>query len=258
MNIIPLGIGGWIPNNGRDGVCFAFQNKKDLLLLDLGTGIKKLMNKKHEVSKLIEKHNEIHIVLSHFHLDHIIGLSFLPAILSGNKVFIYGPGEILGQSTYKVLNDFLNPCLFSTRLDDMKFIKEINELKKGKQSIGSFQLEAMLQKHGSSHSLGFNIDNQIAFITDTYNSGENAKFINDCTLLIHECWGFNKSSSEKHSTIEDIQNLVHKTNIKKVFLIHLNPNISNFKYNEKANEISNDIVYFLFEEGKIYSLSNLT
>ncbi len=71
-----LGSGGWIPTPSR-ATCSALLREGDhALVIDAGTGISHLVT----TPDLLEGVSTIDIVLTHFHLDHIVGLAYLPAL----------------------------------------------------------------------------------------------------------------------------------------------------------------------------------
>ncbi len=77
MELTVLGSAGWIPVGKRETACYAVRAGKSLLLLDAGTGVGKLLG---ESEALLHNIDEVHIILSHFHLDHVIGLTYLTAL----------------------------------------------------------------------------------------------------------------------------------------------------------------------------------
>ena len=71
-----LGSGGWIPTSRR-ATCSALVRDDDhALAIDAGTGIGHLV----EDPGLLEGIRRMDIVLTHFHLDHVVGLAYLPAL----------------------------------------------------------------------------------------------------------------------------------------------------------------------------------
>ncbi|MGD2114802.1 MAG: MBL fold metallo-hydrolase, partial [Acidobacteriota bacterium] len=76
MRLIPLGTNGYIPTHGRQTMCFLVRFEDRALLLDAGTGVARLLEPR--VRELLEGVEQLDVILSHFHLDHVIGLSYLP------------------------------------------------------------------------------------------------------------------------------------------------------------------------------------
>src|SRR5262245_45049975 len=67
MRIVPLGTTGYHPNELRQTACYLLPESGTLF--DAGTGLFRLA--KHLVT------DELDIFLSHAHLDHVVGLTFL-------------------------------------------------------------------------------------------------------------------------------------------------------------------------------------
>jgi ribonuclease BN (tRNA processing enzyme) len=76
MEITFLGTAGWMPNDQRETASIAVRVGSSLILLDAGTGIRRLVTD----PALHGGVESIHVMLSHFHLDHVVGLSYLSAL----------------------------------------------------------------------------------------------------------------------------------------------------------------------------------
>ena len=79
--------------------------KNEVVLFDMGTGLRNFGN-----SLLKEKIpvTDIHIVLSHFHYDHILGfLMFIPLFVDKYNINIFAPGETDAEVEEK-FESFLN------------------------------------------------------------------------------------------------------------------------------------------------------
>lgn len=59
-----------------------------MIVCDAGTGIAHL--REEGFQHLLPESGEIHLLLSHLHLDHTVGLSFLPALWSNPTAWIRG------------------------------------------------------------------------------------------------------------------------------------------------------------------------
>jgi len=103
MKLYVLGSGGWIPNKNETS-CFLIEHKNELIMFDAGTGVSNL---KH-YAEVMGRYDTISIVLSHYHLDHVVGLIYLLPFIKGKKLNIYGPGKpVYEKSTEEYLNDLL-------------------------------------------------------------------------------------------------------------------------------------------------------
>ncbi len=61
------------------------------IMIDAGTGVSRLV----ERPDLVDGIESLDILLSHFHLDHIAGLAYLPAIELSSRTTVWGPGKLL-------------------------------------------------------------------------------------------------------------------------------------------------------------------
>lgn len=110
MKLYALGTGGWIPTARRHTCTYLLEDKNQIILLDTGTGVSRL----DEYRYLIDKHDTINIIYSHYHLDHVIGLAYLPNWLSDKEIRIWGPGNnYYGKTCYEILSTITSSPYFS-------------------------------------------------------------------------------------------------------------------------------------------------
>ena len=116
MEAVILGSGGWVPTAKRETCSALVRHGADVLLIDAGTGLKRLL----ERTDLVEHAENVHLVLTHFHLDHVVGLSYLPALPLPVAPVIWGPADVLyGKRTRSILHRLLGPPLFSATIDEI-------------------------------------------------------------------------------------------------------------------------------------------
>jgi glyoxylase-like metal-dependent hydrolase (beta-lactamase superfamily II) len=89
MKIIPLGVNGFVPTFGRQTTSFLALTATDAILLDAGTGVARLFEP--QISSLLERYKDFHIVLSHYHLDHVVGLAYLAGKVIDKPIVIHAP-----------------------------------------------------------------------------------------------------------------------------------------------------------------------
>jgi ribonuclease BN (tRNA processing enzyme) len=155
--------------------------------------------------------------LSHFHLDHIIGLHIL------NK-FQFAVGlKIFGQKgTEKILNCFVN-APFTVPFSQLPYPVEIHELSEGVHRI-PFSMECRQLLH-SSPCYGFrlNIDGKIiTYCTDTGICDNLIHLGNLADLIITECSNIRGQYNESwpHLSPENIVDIVNRTQAKQIAIIH--------------------------------------
>ena len=219
MRIIALGSGGWIPTSNNETTSFLVELKEKLILFDAGTGISNLRN----YSEIINKYNEVSIILSHYHLDHIIGLTYLIAFFKKHKLKFYGPGKPFYQEGVKnILSKFLDPIFFSRPLTSFSDEVEFYDYDENGFFIDDIVIDVNLQSH-SIESFGINIDHKLHFATDTSVINETYEKSRSASLLFHECWEIEKVGNSKHSSLEEIILMSEKYPQCRIGLIHKNP-----------------------------------
>ena len=116
MDITILGARGSVPVNGKDMLefggstsCVMIEGGENVLFLDAGTGI---------MSTPDIGDRSIHIVLTHPHADHLIGLPFFPYIYEKDRqIDIYAvPRE--GLDTFAQVTKLISRPLWAVRVDE--------------------------------------------------------------------------------------------------------------------------------------------
>src|SRR2546422_11533633 len=86
-----LGGGGWFPAQGRQTACALLRLGDAAILIDAGTGVGRFA----ERPELLDGVRRLDILLTHFHLDHVCGLAYLPSLNRCEETMIWGPGSLL-------------------------------------------------------------------------------------------------------------------------------------------------------------------
>lgn len=188
------------------------------ILLDAGTGIFRARD-------LIQT-SELHIFLSHVHLDHVVGLTYLLDILyqrNVKKVTVYCDPEKQTAITQNLFHEQLFPVLPPF---------EFADLMPGIQSApGDGRLNVFPLKHPGG-SYGFRFDwgkRSFAYVTDTIAACDSdyIAHLNGVDLLIHECY-FPDGEEERaeltgHSCLTPVAEVARRANVGQLVLVHLNP-----------------------------------
>lgn len=116
MRVTFWGVRGTFPvtgaahqRHGGDTMCVGVEVGDTSLILDAGSGLRALG------ASLVERPGPIaaHIVISHLHLDHLLGLTqFGPFWRSDARVHLYAPQECLEQGGEDALFSVMRPPLF--------------------------------------------------------------------------------------------------------------------------------------------------
>jgi ribonuclease BN (tRNA processing enzyme) len=246
MKLYLIGCNGWIPGENETS-CFLIEHKNKLLMLDLGTGVSNLVKYK----KILEKYDEITVILSHYHLDHTIGIIYLLPYLKEKKLTIYGPGKpYYSFTTEEYLSNLLRNEFFSRPL--LKIAKKVVCLDYTTQGfkIGDIQVGIKEQIH-SAPSFQINIDRKLIYATDTAFQVELFSNIAKNTILLHECWDAVDLGNAKHSALPLIMDGLKNIDFEKVILIHLNPEWS-FEERKTVEEKILGTKYLLGKDGMTF------
>jgi len=131
---------------GGETICVEVRAEGNLIILDAGSGIRKLglrlMADAATIGKL-----EGHILLSHTHWDHIQGFPFfVPAFVKGNRFIVYGANRAT-NSLEAVLAGQMEHSYFPVNLDGMGADVKFVELHEGQLRIGGTLITAKVLNH---------------------------------------------------------------------------------------------------------------
>ncbi len=242
MKVTIWGTRGSIPspspdNNfyGGNTSCVQVTSNDAFLVLDAGSGIRRLSN------NIPEGIAKVDLLLTHLHMDHIIGLGFFgPLYNSAVTVNIYGPNSIRENLATR-LTRYLSPPLFPIRLQDLPCQLNLIEINHSEFQIGDLTIKSDYVCHPGP-TLGFRIESgasSLAYIPDHEPVLGSANFPNDpmwtsgyniakdVDLLFHDAqytpeeyqprvgWG--------HSSIPDALAFAKMTGVKKMMFFHHDP-----------------------------------
>lgn len=215
MKLILLGTTGYHPNDRRQTACLMLP--KLGVLLDAGTAA-------YRVGPLLQT-NSLDIYLTHAHLDHCIGLTFMFDILHGrdlDRVTVHGEAEKL---------EAIRNHLFAELLFPVTPPLEMQTLNVEEQLADGAQMTHFPLKHPGG-SVGYRIDwpdRSMAYVTDTVatTNAEYVELIRGVDLLIHECY-FGDDNPEQaaltgHSCLTPVAEVARAAEVGRMVLVHINP-----------------------------------
>ncbi len=212
-----LGTGGWIPTEKRETICVLVRDGDDALLLDAGSGLRHLVGG----PALLEGVRRLDVLLTHFHLDHVCGLSYVPALPVVPT--IWAPGRWLyGRSSAELLEPLRVAPLSPFESEELG---EVQELVEGRQSIGRFEVAAKAQLRHWAPTAGLRVGDALALITDTAYDPGSAAFAVDVVHLLHEAWSSSDApvASDGDATAADAGRVARAARARRLTLVHLDP-----------------------------------
>jgi phosphoribosyl 1,2-cyclic phosphodiesterase len=219
------------------------------LVLDAGTGMRPL-----GVSMQGNLPEELHIMLTHLHLDHLQGLGFFrPLFLPGLDIHIWGPTSPVQHLSERIAM-YLSPPLFPVRLEDVPSRLSFHDAPEEPVTIGSATVRAAKVTH-QGPTVGYRIeefgrvlvylpDHEPSLGTDLlavpaeWVSGHDIAhgadvLLHDAQYRDHEYgahigWG--------HSSIASTMEFAHKADVDKLVLFHHDPYHSDSELEELLDE----------------------
>ena len=221
MEAVVLGSGGWIPTATRETCCALVREDERALLLDAGTGIRRLLERR----DLLAGVARLDIVLTHFHLDHLVGLTYLPALGLADPPAVWGPGELAyGSSTRSILERVIGSPFFGAPLQGT--VGDVRELRADENEVGSFELRVRVQERHADPTLALRIGDQLGYCTDTALDPANVGFSAGCRVLAHEAWHAADTSEDAgHTAAGDAARVAEEAGVDELVLIHLDPRL---------------------------------
>jgi ribonuclease Z len=220
MRLICLGTTGYHPSSSRHTACYYLPELS--LVLDAGTGAFRLVQQ-----LLREPKSHLDIVISHAHLDHVIGLTFLLDVMAATTlktVRVYGEPEKLEA----VEKHLFHPLLFPVPVN-FELVPLVGT--EGRLTLPDCHVDYFPLNHPGG-SLGFVVhakERRIAYITDTTPQTQPGfiERIKNIDLLMHECYFSDKyeelSNRTGHSWLSAVSHIVEQAKPQQTLLIHVNP-----------------------------------
>jgi ribonuclease BN (tRNA processing enzyme) len=215
MRIIFLGTNGWYATNLGNTVSILIDTERFYIILDAGDGI-------YKIDQYIKEEKPIVILISHLHLDHIIGLHILAKFTFFQQIYLYGY-----RGTKRRIKQIIKHP-FSSPISDLPINLTIHDLNEGKYNF-QFPITCKLLKHADD-CLGYRLELEnkiITYCTDTGLCPNLYELAKAADLLITEC--SYKSGQEEwgwpHLKPEEAAEVAVKSKVKKLILTHFDASI---------------------------------
>lgn len=175
MEITFLGTNGWYCSETGETLCTLIETGKFQILLDAGNGIRK-------AEKLVKPDKPVYIFLSHYHLDHSVGLHTLELLRRAEKLTVF-----IQKGSRKIL-DTLSNHPFTLPYSEIGFPVEIREIGEGAHTK-PFPFKCRPLVHADP-VFGFRFELEgkvIAYCTDTGVCDNLKELAKGADILITEC-----------------------------------------------------------------------
>lgn len=213
FEIVFYGTSGWFDNESSSTSCTGiFINETNIVLFDLGTGVRK-------ITKDSLHGKNLTVVLSHLHLDHCYGLHILP---------MFQPAALT-----LVIHESLKPYLetlfafpFMKPSHELGFPVEIQGVSNSQIDYAKFSLKTRALQHNTP-VIGVQLQlsyTSIAYCVDSTLCDSLFEITKDCDLLIIESSPLKgKKTNGFHLSLPELQAVLTATGAKKVIVTHFGP-----------------------------------
>ena len=214
MKLISLGSGGFHPSELRHTACFMLPTEG--ILLDAGTSLFRVRD------RIVTDH--LDVLVSHAHLDHIVGLTYLIELKDTCRIRAY----MTPKTADAVRNHLFAEAIFP--VEPPFEIVEINAATEYTLGNGCTMTPFSLEHPGGA--IGFRIDwddKSMAYVTDTTASmdADYIHHIRNVDLLVHECYfpdGYEELAQKTgHSYATPVGQVARAASVKQLLIVHVTP-----------------------------------
>lgn len=277
MKVTFYGVRGSIPTPGPETIryggntpCVVLESAAgQKLILDAGTGLRL-------ASAEFENYQEdIHILLSHHHWDHLQGFPFFNPVFQKNRNITVYPGATIPDHDTAIL-DQMSKSYFPVKFHQLNSnitIKKTNFSVDDGVEIGDFRVQAMTMNHpdgGSAYRILCD-DKILVYATDNELSPPDqhsfhslidwSLFCQDADLLIHDAQYLDSEMTQKlgwgHSSISETLTLAEQSNVKLLSLFSHDP----LRTDDELDDLTSSILankppfsFFFAKEGRTLTL----
>lgn len=249
------GVRGSIPTCGPETVryggntsCVSIEHEDCLVILDAGTGIRKLGA--HLLRRGHLDGMKGSILLTHEHWDHIQGLPFFaPAFGPENRFVIYG--ERKRRPLAEIIGDQMQEPYFPIEMDAFKAEISFVEVGPGDAlELGEGVRMTAHRLNHPNHALGYLLDiagRRVAYVTDHEHapgqlSPAVLEMAHDVDVLIHDAqYSRERLQRERrgwgHSAWEDVVDLAIAARVHRLFLFHHDPDATDKELDERLIQV---------------------
>lgn len=209
MKIRFLGTNGWYDTDTGKTICVLVETGSEFIIFDAGNGFS-------DIDRYIKASKPIYLFLSHFHLDHIIGLHALNKFRFKQPINVYGP-----KGLKRMFNTVINKP-YSMPISRLECKINLNEI--GPNTKLPIFIQYAKLKHASL-CYGYRLDiggKVISFCTDTGICDNLFLLARNADLLLLECSlrPGRQSPEWPHLNPEMAAKIAKKSGVKRLGLVH--------------------------------------
>ena len=232
MRLTLLGTQGWIPTAARETTCMAVDDGPLLFIFDAGTGLSRLLRP--PASELLSGAREVHLFLTHYHLDHTCGLAYLSAVFAGRTLMVHVPDAALnGVDPQRAVPELIRKPFHPTDWRDQTGVV-LTVLHEGVNEVAGHELRLRAQCHPDT-SVAYRLDDRFVMATDTSADPATAEFARGAEVLLHEAWidgveeddpasaEMVRTTYRSHSSARQAAGLAAQAGVGELIIMHLNP-----------------------------------
>lgn len=218
---------------GGDTACMEIRTSEgDILIVDAGTGIRRLGNQ-----LIQEKRFHYHMLFTHAHWDHLMGFPFFkPIFREGTTIDVFRCPASEGYAE-AMITRVMTPPNFPINYSDLKARIRFKDGCPGSFSLGSLHITSIALSHPNGgcgyrftekgKTFVFLTDNELAYRHPEGLSFEDYRFFcEDADLLIHDAEYYPDEYLRKikwgHSAYTDALRLAMEAGVKRLGLYHHN------------------------------------
>ncbi len=267
MKITCWGSRGSIPVSGReydryggDTTCLELESRSgDLIVVDAGTGMRRLGNKLVAAGR-----RNCSVLLTHAHWDHLMGFPFFkPIYLRGTKISLYGCAYVQESVRHMISQAMVAPY-FPVDFGQLAAEFEFHGVCEQEFSIGSVRITTIPLSHPNQglgyrftedgRSFVFLTDNELTHRHDGGSGRDNyLRFSEGADLLIHDAEytkeQYQLTKGWGHSVYTDALGLALEAGVKRFGLFHINQE----RTDEEMDRMVNDCARIAKEKGSALS-----
>jgi len=261
LHLFPLGTNGFFPSFGRQTMGFLLRWEDEALLLDAGSGLGRLMEPGPRAA--LDSAERLTVVLTHYHLDHVIGLPSLSASWKRGSITLYAPAPPLvdGQPETAMDHLFGRP-LFPHSLRELQVRVELTPYTNETLTVGGLTIRTRRQTHPGG-SVGLRVGEHLAYCTDTVADPETADLARGVDLLMHEVWLTDDEAAATdpgpagHSYAHQVARIAEQAGTKRLAPVHHHPKRDAAGLQSIVHDLHSDgpTPVVLLEEGSSYEVS---